>query len=169
MFIDIKGYEGIYQVNEAGDVYSIRNHRVIKGGIFSNGYRFVNLSVHGKHKNHLVHRLVAEAFLNQRPVNKLYVNHIDGNKLNNHISNLEWCTQSENLKHAIAIGLVESQCKIRRSVTVTHPKKGVMSFKTMADCCDWFGFTKCWLNNYIRKNGNPCIYMGYRIEVGQRG
>ena len=49
---------------------------------------------------------------------------------------------------------------------MTHKiTKNIRIFESMKECCDYFGFTKCWLGNYIRKNGNPCEYLGYKIEV----
>ena len=49
------------------------------------------------------------------------------------------------------------------------PGKEVLHFKSMKECCRYFGFTKSWLGNYIHKNGNPCIYKGFQILVGSRG
>ena len=49
---------------------------------------------------------------------------------------------------------------------MTHKfTKNITIFESMKECCDYFGFTKCWLGKYIRKNGNPCTYFGYKIEV----
>jgi hypothetical protein len=62
------------------------------------GYKVVAIKLSGKSKVYKVHRLVAQAFLGDG--SDLVVNHIDGDKANNHVSNLEWCTQAENLKHA---------------------------------------------------------------------
>jgi len=69
-------------------------------GYVRHGYKIVNA---GERQERL-HRLVAEAFL-QNPDGKLEVNHIDGNKLNNHVANLEWCTRTENMRHAVSTGL----------------------------------------------------------------
>lgn len=110
---DIKGYEGLYQVSNLGRVKSLdivdRLGRKHKSNIKyqndnGNGYLIVNLKHNGKQKNHLVHRLVAEAFI-ENPENKKEVNHIDGDKLNNRVDNLEWVSRSENLKHAFKLGL----------------------------------------------------------------
>ena len=101
---DIPGYEGLYQVSNYGNVRSLNYNRT--GQIkelkqcFKNGYCFIPL----RRKNYYVHRLVAEAFL-ENLENKSEVNHIDGDKYNNHVSNLEWCTRSENEKHKHRIGL----------------------------------------------------------------
>lgn len=80
----------------------IKPERKLKTRINSRGYETVRLS--GKTK--MIHRLVAEYFCNYQPnSDKDVVNHIDGNKLNNHFSNLEWCTMRENLLHARQTGL----------------------------------------------------------------
>lgn len=170
MWKDIDGYKYRYQVSETGEVRKIYKGSVkpMKGGTYSNGYKFVSLSVHTRlYRNESIHRLVATAFV-PNPKHLPYVNHIDGNKQNNVYSNLEWCTQSENLEHAVRIGLVESQCKIRRKVTVTgHDHKYV--FDSMLDCASFFGFNKGWLSGRLRRNGNTFDYNGYVITVGERG
>lgn len=72
-----------------------------------NGYVYIFLMNNNKNKNFRLHRLVAEAFI-PNPNNKLQINHKDGNKKNNNIENLEWCNQSENMKHAYNNGLANN-------------------------------------------------------------
>ena len=105
---EIDGYDGKYLVDEYGNVYSIRRQgckgQKLSQRVNNTGYMRVDLR-NGKEKRSVfVHRLVAESFI-YRPDGCNYVNHKDGNKLNNNVSNLEWCTQSENMKHAIRTGL----------------------------------------------------------------
>ena len=100
----IQGYEDRYLISSYGRVYSIRGKRWLKYSVPKCGYPQVGLCVHNKCVNYMIHRLVAQTFLN-KPIDKDYVNHIDGNKLNNHVDNLEWVTRSENEKHAYANGL----------------------------------------------------------------
>lgn len=111
---DIKGFEGIYQISNFGNVRSLDrrvvNHkngatRIVPGMILSpwdngNGYLVVSLNDKRKRKNFYVHRIVAEHFIDN-PENKPCVNHLDYNKYNNCVSNLEWCTQIENVSHSI--------------------------------------------------------------------
>lgn len=110
---DIKGYEGIYQVSNFGNVKSLDRAdctgRNLKGKLFStkakkNNYITVRLLKNAKITTFSIHRLVALAFL---PLvdGKNHVNHKDGNKQNNHVDNLEWCNMSENMKHAYKHGL----------------------------------------------------------------
>lgn len=100
---DLIGYEGTYTISENGDVKRIRTGRIIKAQIVK-GYYNIELCQNGIRKRYNVHRLVALTFC-ENQYNKPQVNHIDGNKLNNHCSNLEWVTSKENTQHAVRIGL----------------------------------------------------------------
>lgn len=115
-WVDIKGYEGWYQISSYGNVRSLdrvsSDGRLYKGKerakcFDRRGYCVLVLCKEGKQKTHKFHRLVAEHFI-PNPRAKETVNHIDGNKENNNVDNLEWCTQSENQKHAFATGLQET-------------------------------------------------------------
>lgn len=114
---DIKGYEGNYMVSNLGRVKSLvgwNGHKYIKRDKILNPYKqevgqgyhrsVVKLHKNGKKKDAKVHRLVADAFI-PNPENKPNINHKDGNPLNNIVSNLEWCSQKENVTHAIETGL----------------------------------------------------------------
>ena len=95
----VVGYEGIYEVSNYGKVRNVKTGRILKLGKSKNGYLRVGLHKNGKQKYFLVHRLVAIAFI-PNPDNKETVNHIDEDKTNNHVCNLEWMTQKENTRHS---------------------------------------------------------------------
>lgn len=99
----IKGYEGLYEISSFGKVLTVKRQGTsggfVKVTVRKDGYIQVLLSKDGKQKNHLVHRLVATAFLPMQ-TGKSQVNHIDGNRNNNMVSNLEWCTAQENTLHS---------------------------------------------------------------------
>lgn len=113
---DIKNYEGLYQVSNLGKVKSLERtksngkglvkikERILTQNITNWGYYRVALYKNGTRKYYKVHRLVAEAFISN-PNNKEQVNHIDGNKLNNNVDNLEWNTRIENMNHTRVNGL----------------------------------------------------------------
>lgn len=86
------------------------------------GYMRCNLYFDGTHIVRTIHRLVAEAFL-PNPENLPQVNHIDGNKKKNHVENLEWCTASQNVKHAFDTGLKEKSREHARKIGIEHNKK----------------------------------------------
>ena len=108
---DIPNYEGLYQVSNFGNVKSIERRTLTKAGwsfrvneiILNKGkslaYENVTLSKNSKTKTIRVHRLVADAFI-PNTENRPQVNHIDGNGSNNHYSNLEWSTSSQNIQHS---------------------------------------------------------------------
>ena len=95
---DIKDYEGLYQVSNLGRVKRITTGRVLKPLKHANGYLMVKLSKNSIVYTKTVHRLVAEAFI-PNPEHKSEINHIDENKTNNNVSNLEWMTRKENINH----------------------------------------------------------------------
>ncbi len=124
---DAFGYEGLYMVSDFGNVKSISYKGISKIKIISlminmTGYNKFSACKNGIKKNMLVHRLVAQTFIHNYDC-KPCVNHIDGNKLNNHVSNLEWCTIKENNKHARDIGLNKSTDKQKQSAKDTFSKK----------------------------------------------
>lgn len=96
----VDGFDGRYYVSTSGQVYSKISDRLMTQQVNKCGYRYVHLRGGGVSKNVNVHRLVAKAFVDNAD-DKPCVNHIDGNKENNVVSNLEWCTHSENVNHAI--------------------------------------------------------------------
>lgn len=117
IWLDVANYEGLYQVSSFGNVKSLdrivktknrsdylRKGKIQKKSINSFGYEVVGFTIDSKTKIFSVHRLVATTFI-INPDNKPQVNHIDGNKINNNKSNLEWCTCSENQIHSVKIGL----------------------------------------------------------------
>lgn len=105
-FKEIKGFEGRYSISSDGEVYSHFLNRSMKLKITKTGYLRVHLRKQDKEKHASVHRLVAEHFI-ENPENKPTVNHKDGNKQNNSISNLEWSTHCEQMDHALDSGLIK--------------------------------------------------------------
>jgi len=100
---DIPGYEGLYQINILGKVYSLLSNVVLKEYLDIYGYHTVNLYKGIKKRNSKIHRLVMLTF--EGPSN-LQVNHINGIKTDNRLENLEYCTDKENKIHAAALGLI---------------------------------------------------------------
>lgn len=98
----VKGYEK-YLISDDGRVYSTYSKRLLKPGVHKDGYLNVELWKNRKPKVFYIHRLVMENF--GKGIPKETVNHIDGVKTNNHISNLEWATRLENNVHSIKTGL----------------------------------------------------------------
>lgn len=101
---EVKGYEGLYRVSNLGSVYSLLTKKTLKKPVNSSGYSLVVLSINGQKKSFNIHRLVATAFV-PNPNNREQVNHKDGDKTNNDSRNLEWVTQSDNMKHAYRMRL----------------------------------------------------------------
>lgn len=101
---DIPNYEGLYKISENGQVLGVKRKKFLIQQKHKHGYLQVGLCKNGIVVMSLIHRLVAKTYL-KNPLNLPQVNHKDGNKLNNHFSNLEWCDNSYNSQHAHNNGL----------------------------------------------------------------
>ena len=127
-----KEYHG-YTVFEDGTVIG-KYGKIRKPDLLKSGYLRLTLRVDEKKVRVLLHRLVAELFLDSRE-GKSVINHLDGDKLNNNATNLEWCTHSENSKHAVSLGLIKTS-KVEGTNTETGE---VLVFDPMNDA-KHFGF-----------------------------
>lgn len=169
---NIPGFNDYYSISNFGRVRS--NGKILKGkiyprlirslGITHHGYLSVGLNMNSKSKGLLVHRLVAISFV-RNPDNKPFINHIDGDKKNNHYSNLEWCTQSENVIHALKAGLWTPSHALkgrfrgnanrkRRVAKISLDGEVLATYECVKDACDENGITHSAMFNFL-KRGNP--------------
>ena len=119
----VSGFGDKYLIRRDGTVMNRKTGKILKHILKSDGYLAVHLSYENKAKMVMVHRLVAEAFL-PNPKNLPVVNHIDGNKTNPNVENLEWVTFSENSKHAYRIGLSNISEKCKQAVSKIAAQNG---------------------------------------------
>jgi len=165
-----------YTIREGGVVTS-RFGREIKAQKSSSGYLRVELWQNGIGKKYLVHRLLAQAFI-PNPDEKPQVNHIDGDKRNNALSNLEWVTQSENQKHAYETGLQKGHRVSGRPISAQHKAALCGSrwagqrriyhaegeqFKTPEEAASRFGLNRQSFYNRANSENFP----SWKIEVRQ--
>ncbi|MEK4132027.1 NUMOD4 domain-containing protein [Solibacillus sp. FSL W8-0474] len=160
---DVAGYENLYMVSDTGRVFSKKSGVVLKTPLDRYGYQKVSLYSNKKYKYTTVHRLVAKAFI-PNPDNKETVNHKDGNKTNNHVSNLEWATSGENTRHAHKNGLIDYTGDSRRKgvrikhelqkkkIEVTDLKTGVSEvFNSMKGAADSIGQHSKYFSDILRR------------------
>lgn len=158
---DVVGYEGYYKISNLGNVLSLldrgrwKGNSVLKSGN-CHGYRCVNLCRKGsKQKFARIHRLLANAFI-PNPLNKPQINHKDGNRTNNNLENLEWCTSAENLSHSYkflgrnsfkkgtqipicqkkVIGMNLITGKVVRYDSIKHSRKDGFNTGHVSSCCN---------------------------------
>jgi hypothetical protein len=140
----IIGFEERYEVSNLGRVRSLLNTRqnknvsskILKINLNHKGYPIVTLVKNCKYKGKSIHRLVAEAFI-ENPNNLPHVNHIDGNKLNNNVSNLEWISNTDNIRHAFRNGLFKRGGKIVLMYSLSGEFMG--EFDILSDVTKKFG------------------------------
>lgn len=113
----VPGYEGLYEVSNFGNIRN--NRKLLKFYTINSGYLCLKLIKDGVRISPLVHRIVASVFC-QKLDNYTEVNHIDGNKQNNHYTNLEWCSSSENKQHALSKGLYNAIYLTKNSLGRKH-------------------------------------------------
>lgn len=172
---DVVGYEGIYEVSNIGRVRTHENkttftelhgtrkwkQRILKQKVGKDNSCRVSLWKYGKEKTCLVHRLVAYAFI---PLveGKEHINHIDGVRLNNAVSNLEWCNQKENNNHAFDNNLI----KTGKKIILKNRESGQRHyFRSMAKAGEFLGFNHGYISRMIKDNKR---FVGcYEVEVSE--
>lgn len=168
-FTEIEGYPK-YGVSRDGRIVNSRNHeKALQNS--RDGYIVVNLYCNGKESKKRVHRLVAETYI-PNPDNKPDVNHKDGNKHNNSVSNLEWTTKSENMIHAYQTGLNKPHASYgmlghknpnggRKGNKVRIVETGE-SFESIIDCATAIGGSDRCICDCL--NGRQNTHKGYHFE-----
>jgi hypothetical protein len=146
-----------YVIYENGDVFSLLKNIYLKHNFKQ--YLCVDLYANKKAKRKQIHRLIAENFI-PNPLNKPFVNHIDGDKYNNKIENLEWCTAKENIHHAWRIGLCKP-CYFGKKVICNETGTIYKNAKEAAMQLGYNHRTLCnMLNpNFIHKNKTKLKYI----------
>lgn len=144
---DITDYEGLYLISDLGNIRNFRTGRILKKQRNTRGYHKVNLSKNGKLQTVYVHKLVANHFLSN-PNGLLEVNHINENKLDNRVENLEWCTRSYNVnygnrteKQKIKLSKPVRQFSKRGEIIASYPsiiqagRENKLSNSCISACC----------------------------------
>lgn len=172
---DVVGYEGIYEVSSAGEVrtkegkvtYSTRwktervwQQRTLRQKVSKDNCCRVSLWKDQKEKTWLVHRLVALAFLPKED-SKDYINHKDGNRLNNDVSNLEWCNHAENNNHAFDTDLIKAKTKI---VLLHDDTKEIHYFRSLSKASQFLGYNKGYLSGVLKRDPHFEL-KGYTIFI----
>ena len=154
-WIPVKGYP-LYEVSNEGDIRNKNTGRILKQQIGIHGYSTLTLRKDKRPFTARVHRIVADSFYDGVH-DEFDVNHIDGNKLNNHISNLEFCTRKENIRHAFDTGLKHGSRRTKIRVIETGDE-----FDSITECQSITGFDKSAICKCL--SGKQDNYKGYHFE-----
>lgn len=185
-WLDVVGYEKTYMISNTGLLKSLKRNtaheRIMKPQIDKGGYVYFNLTKDGIRKSKKAHRLVAEAFI-PNPDNKYSVNHINGNKQDNRVENLEWATMAEQASHAVETGLWkwsdESKNKLRNTLKNrgklinkdknTHTRGHKFGYVQVVQKDDNGNVIKIWdsINNASQEIGVPASHI-VRVCKGLR-
>ena len=167
--VKIDSYD--YEVNELGEVFRIGNPKPKYQSVNRDGYKVVGLWKNNKATAKTAHRLVALAFI-PNPENKPCVNHIDGDKQNNHVSNLEWVTYSENTVHSFENGL-QIPSKGEDTGNSKHTNEQVHEICRLMqeglrniEIIEMYGYPKSLLKNI--RNGNGWEFIKSQYDIPKR-
>ena len=152
----------LYDCSSYGRIRNHKTGRILKTHINTRGYEHLTLRKNNEPHTERVHRLVALTFLPTSNPERLDVNHIDGNKLNNHVSNLEWCTRSENIRHGIENGLIRTNDygHSRRAIRVVETNE---VFSSIRECARKLKLDQSTISQYLL--GRCTKVKGHHFEL----
>ncbi|MCC2341873.1 NUMOD4 motif-containing HNH endonuclease [Bacillus tropicus] len=171
---EVVGFEGYY-VSDLGNVKGKQGTLLKQQLNKSTGYYHVNVRKNGKPRTNTIHRLVAEAFL-PMVEGKTQVNHIDGDKTNNNVNNLEWVTASENRKHAYDNGLIKnikersikagigSRNNLGKKVVLTHKDGRSFTFDSIRHAAEEMNLDRRTLQRVAKKQKSYNSIKGYTVD-----
>lgn len=138
VFKKVQSLNGLYEVSDTGILRNVKTQKIVKGCVEKNGY--IRVRIENKELGRVVrttiHRLVAEAYI-PNPQNKAQVNHIDLNKQNNRVDNLEWVSASENMKHAYSKGIGVKELREYRNSQKKKITNGIEVFESISTAAKW--------------------------------
>lgn len=160
----IKGTDKAYYISSFGRIYSTKSKKLLKTPVGKRGYPNCNIMINSKQKLVTIHRLVANHFISN-PDNKPQVNHIDGDKTNNNITNLEWVTSQENIMHARQTGLHVSD----GDKSVNQLKDGIIiaTYKSISEASRKTGINRGNINQCCLKHRRYKTAGGYEWEYAK--
>lgn len=162
---DVKDYEGLYQVSNLGRAKRLKGRymrcdKILKGHEDEFGYIRLHLSKNSKTKSSKLHRLVAKAFI-PNPENKPQVNHIDENKTNNIVSNLEWVTAKENVNHGTRTNRAIKKREIKiKAIDIANGEWN--EYKSINECARQLGIDNSAISKQLKGKLRRCG--GYVFE-----
>lgn len=148
---NIEGYEGLYQVSDDGRIRNSKG-KILKGGKNARGYLYVALNKNGKQVMKKVHRLVAEAFL-ENPQNLPEVNHKDECKTNNNVLNLEWCDSKYNTNYGTANQRRAEKLLNRQDLSKRIDQIDAVTGEVIRQ---WASTMECGRNGYMQSHVSAC-------------
>lgn len=142
-----------YSVSTKGNVRNDISNRLLKGSL-TNGYKCVDIIIPNKKtKTCSISRLVAQVFIENKN-NYLYVNHIDGNKINNEVENLEWVTQKQNIKHAIDNNLINFHTRKIHKYDMNN--NYIKSYESIKEAANELGYTYHAIVKVLKNKNKSC-------------
>lgn len=165
-WVDLRRYPN-HQISTYGRIRYKNTGRLLKGYINNDGYTVVQLT-HDNSGTELIHRLMTETFYGEPEPNQTQVNHIDCNRSNNYIFNLEWCTPSENVKWAIKHGTLDPMIGVNRAAEINRKPVRIVEtnqiFASLQDCADYLGVTRGNISRVLSGERKGQKIHGYHIE-----
>lgn len=159
---DIPDYEGHHQISNTGKIYSVKRNRMLKQSNQPDGYYRARLCFNGVVKSFLVHRLVATTFI-PNPTGLLDVNHIDEDKSNNSVTNLEWMSHKDNINHGTRNHRAAERLKIlyARPIVAIFKNGTTKTYTSVRECSESLGLYVTNINRVIRgerKSANGIVF-----------
>lgn len=152
-----------YSVDDLGNVYS-KSGNILKSSINHRGYLMINLMINGKRKGLAVHKAVLNSFI-EPPFKNAQVNHIDGNKQNNCLSNLEWCSPKENTQHSLYI--LNNILLRGRNIIAIHDSGWIKEFRSLRECAKFLKCSPGAVSAVIRGHKKKCKGCTFKWADGE--